>query len=684
MKISLNWLKDYIVLDEKPETVAHDLAMLGLPVETLERVAEDWVVDVDVTANRPDCLNHVGMARELSARYGEPLRKPLAGAGSLGQTGDAPVPITIEDPDLCARYCGLAILGVRVAPSPVWLQGRLTAIGQRPINNVVDVTNYVLMELGHPLHAFDLRKLKGGEVRVRRARPGETIVTLDGVRRELAQDMLLIADAADPVGVAGVMGGESSEVDDNTVDIFLESAWFEPASIRKTARAMGLSTEASYRFERGADPAVLPEALIRAARLIMYLAGGKPASAMTDVCPRPFEPQRITLRRQRLHLLGGVPVEDSFVQRLLGDLGFGVEAEATGWTLTAPSHRPDITQETDVIEEVVRFYGYDRIPSVLPPVEGNPVERKNIREREAVRLRLKSAGYQEITTSSFVPPEKDARFDVFRVGEAVALDNPGDDAEGSLRTNLTYRMLATLKLNLNNFNKTVNLFEIASVYARTGEGCQENLRLSLGAFGTGRTPHWTAPEGAPYSFFHLKGAVESLLELLGVTAARFEAPGDGEIPFLQPGNGALLRVQGAVAGFLGRLDDRTAAEWKFHQNVFIAEVDLGRLFAAAQTDFVFRPVPRFPPVGRDMSFTVDRTVPFSKIKTVAESLNIAELSRFEVVEIYRGKEIPPERQAMMVRLVFQKPDGTLTDAEADGLRERISEKLRKTVGAVMR
>lgn len=684
MKISMNWLKDLVCFDETPEMLARDLSMLGLPVDAVEPLGDDRIFDIDITANRPDGLSHLGIARDIAARYGEPLRPPQAEVEGIPEQPRVSVDIRIDAPDLCARYCGMVIRGLRVGPSPVWLRDRLEAVGQRSINNVVDITNFVLLEMGHPLHAFDHGKLGEGRIVVRRARDGETLTTLDGQKRKLTPDMLVIADASVPVAVAGVMGGADSEVDDRTRDILLESAWFEPSSVRRTARALGLGTEASYRFERGADPEVPPRALLRAAWLMLRLAGGEPVSPLLDVHPRPAVPRTIALRRRRMVSLIGAPVEDAFVEDILPRLGFRVDRNGSGWSVIAPSHRPDVALEVDVIEEVARFYGYDRVRPALPGTEGNPVERRFVRDRDMLRTLLVAGGYQEITSSSFVDPRKDEVFDLFRTGEALLLDNPGDEAEPALRTNLTYRLLNALKFNENNFNRDVRLFETADAYALTADGPRESLRLSIGAFGHALPPHWTTPAGVPYGFFHLKGTVETLLEGLNVADARIVSMEEGRGDFLQAGSRAFLQVRGKTVGFLGRLDERVATAWKFRQPVFVAEILLEPLFESVEGKFAFTPVPRFPPVSRDISFTVDNAVPFSKIKAVAESLKAGELSRMEAVEIYRGKEIPAGRYAMTVRVVFQRCDGTFTDAEADALRNQLTDALKRSAGIEVR
>ena len=669
MKISLNWLKDFIVLDEPPARVAADLSRLGLPVDGCEPSGADTVLDIDVTANRPDCLNHFGIARELAVLYGAPLRRP-ADENYRPKLKGLPAPsIEIVDPALCHRYASVIMSGIRVGPSPGWMQERLLALGQRPINNVVDITNYVLLELGHPLHAFDLDKLKGECIVVRQARAGEKLVTLDGKERTLQPPMLVIADAADAVGLAGVMGGQNSEVDGSTSRILLESAWFLPASIRRTARELGLGTEASYRFERGADPEIPPVALWRTARLILELASGDGVSPVLDVHPAPWEAPRVHLRRRRVAELLGVALADGFTVRLVEQLGCRIDdVTPEGWQVRTPSHRPDLALEVDLIEELARFHGYDRIPPTLPRTEGRPVARLYHREKEQSRIYFKEAGFQEILTASFADRTREAAFDYFPAGEAVRLDNALAMEAPFLRQTLTGGMLAALKWNENNFHEEARFFEVASVYGRGPEGFEEPLRVALGAFGSFLPAHWSA-EAVPLGFFHLKGLLEGYLDRLGVAAREFAA----ETPaFLQPGMAAVLRVDGEAAGFVGQLNELVAREWKFKHRVFIAELRLEPLAGRAEHRFVFQPLPRFPGLSRDISFTVDNGVPFSKIKLVLEALQISELKHVEVLDLYRGKDVPAGLKALTLRLVWQHPERTLTDAEADRLRETVA------------
>jgi phenylalanyl-tRNA synthetase beta chain len=422
MKISLNWLKEFVDVPVEPRQLRQDLTMLGLNVESCVQAGEDWVLDVEVTTNRPDCLSHYGVAREAATFYRQPLKRLEFPAKESAEPASSEIAIEIADPDLCWRYCGRVVRNVEVKPSPEWLQKRLDAVGQRPINNVADVTNYVLMELGHPLHAFDLSRLRQRKIIVRRAKAGEHLKTLDDVDRTLAAEHLVIADAQRAVALAGVMGGEESEIGASTRAVLLESAWFEPTSIRRTSKAHAMHTEASHRFERGADIQMAPVALDRTATLIAELAGGEILRGMVDVYPRQELREDLVLRRSTLLRVLGAEISWEEVERILRGLGFETERQGTeGWRVTPPSFRLDVAREVDLVEEVARHYGYDKLPMRLrtaPP----RVEKDLVREKElAASARLVALGYREIIPSSMVDPVENARF---TDRPPVALANP--------------------------------------------------------------------------------------------------------------------------------------------------------------------------------------------------------------------------------------------------------------------
>ncbi|MBN2433503.1 MAG: phenylalanine--tRNA ligase subunit beta [Acidobacteria bacterium] len=670
MKISLNWLKDFIMLDESSVDLAHDLSMLGLAVDTVATVGPDEILELDITANRPDCLNHLGVARELSVAYGVPLRRPGVPTAPLPEVAAVPVEISIAGEDLCFRYCGLVIDGVRLQPSPQWLQERLEAVGQRPINNIVDITNYVLQELGHPLHAFDFRRLKQGRIIVRRARRGEKIETLDRQVRILTEEMLVIADAEDAVALAGVMGGAHSEVDEGSTSILLESAWFLPTSVRKTARQLGMNTEASYHFERGADLEMPPYALLRAATLMTELAGGEIVSPLIDVYPRRHQPPEITLRANQLRRLIGIDAIPDFVEKTLQRLEFQVVGYDDGaWRVRPPSFRVDVSLEADLIEEIARFQGYDRLPSTLPAFAAAPVTARLTRQRDRLRMYMRESGFQEILTNSFVSTRRDAEFSMDNRGANIPVDNPLAEEEPFFRANLLGGMVETLKFNENNFNQNVRLFEIGAAYRLEDEKINERHRLAVGAYGEYIVHKWMA-RNQPVDYFYLKGVIQGLLERLGVSGFTL-APGD-DIAFLQPGHAAVFSVDGHVRGVFGLLNQKISRDWKFRQDILLGEVELNSFLSLPEPAFAFRHLSRFPQVTRDLSFTVDNKVSFGTIKRGLFGLKIPEIVDVKLLDLYKGEDVPQGRRALTVRLVFQDPQRTLTDREADTLRDRVT------------
>ena len=407
MKLSVNWLKEFVKIDRSPRELNRDLTMIGLNTEGLAQVGDDWVLDVEVTTNRPDCLSHYGAARELATHYREALKKIEVVVKESGGPAQGAASIEISDPDLCARYCGRVVQNVKVGPSPGWLAKRLEAVGQRPINNVADVTNYVLMELGHPLHAFDLSRLSQHKIIVRRAKPGEPLRTLDGVDRTLTRDNLVIADGTHAVALAGVMGGEESEIAASTRAVLLESAWFEPVSIRRTSKSQGMHTEASHRFERGADIRMAPLALDRAAALIQEIAGGEILEGMIDVYPQPRGPLELSLSRSEITRILGADVPGDEVERILRGLEFQVKrADGESWRVIVPSFRVDVSREVDLVEEVARHVGYDRLPARVRPAPPR-VERDANREKVMTASSLLvGLGFHEIITSSMVDPSR--------------------------------------------------------------------------------------------------------------------------------------------------------------------------------------------------------------------------------------------------------------------------------------
>ncbi|HET7101561.1 MAG TPA: phenylalanine--tRNA ligase subunit beta, partial [Terriglobia bacterium] len=520
MKVSLNWLKEFVDVPADARRLKADLTSVGLNVESFHPVGDDVVFEVEVTTNRPDCLSHYGVAREVAALYRKHLAPLEFVCKESSAAASAETSIEILHPELCARYCGRVIQGVEVKPSPEWLVRRLEAIGQRSINNVADITNYVLMELGHPLHAFDLTRLKGRRIIVRSARPGEQIRTLDGVNRTLAASDLVIADSTRPVALAGVMGGEESGISGDTRSILLESAWFDPASIRRTSKSQGLHTEASHRFERGADIEMAPVALDRAAILIARLAGGAVLRGVLDVYPSPKHRTFIELRRNEIQRILGAEVPWEEIERVLRTLGFKVERRGTaGWRVTPPLSRLDVDREVDLIEEVARHYGYNHLPSRVRPAPVRLAAGETRSKELRISDTLVALGYREIIPSAMVDPAETAKF---TDRPPVVLENPLSQDAAAMRSSAVPSMIHTLKWNLDRYRTDLRLYEMGRVYsARTGPLPDERRVLVLGASGN-REPATLHSQETEFNFFDLKGHVEELLGCLDLPGLKFE------------------------------------------------------------------------------------------------------------------------------------------------------------------
>src|SRR6516225_1457611 len=467
MKISYNWLNEFVDVPEGPQELGARFINIGLAVDALESVNGDSIFELDVATNRPDCLSHFGVAREVTVVYDAKLKPPSFDLQEDDKRAEDVFSISIADVDLCSRYCGRYIAGVKIGPSPEWLARRLESIGVRSINNVADVTNYVMFELGQPLHSFDADHLTGRQIIVRRAAFDEKITTLDGVDRQLNPSMLVIADAARAVAVAGVMGGAETEISPGTTNVLLESAHFDPLSIRKTSRALGLLSEASYRFERGANAEMARYACDRAAAMIQALAGGTIYRDVIDVYPRKWKSVTTKLRSKRIAAFLGAPVEHAIVDRIFEKLDFRVQHASDGWSVEVPSHRPDITREEDLLEEIARHHGFDKFPTTLPKWEGFGSGLPGEFRERLLRDRLAAAGYSETIPMAFSDEATERRFRP--ATRPVVLLNPMAEDEAILRASLVPSMLRTIQWNVNRGIRDLQLFEIGKTYSKEGE-----------------------------------------------------------------------------------------------------------------------------------------------------------------------------------------------------------------------
>ena len=689
MKLVLSWMREFAAVppDVAAGAVASRLASCGFEVAEIAERPEP-AIDFEITANRPDCLSVVGLAREAAVAFGTKIRSS-ASSGSSGSPvlADSAANVRLEDPELCPRYAA-QVARVRIGPSPAWLADRLHAAGVRPINNVVDVTNYVMIERGHPMHAFDFDRLAGRRIVVRRARKGEKLVTLDAVERALDEEMLVIADAERAVAVAGVMGGADTEVSADTTTVLFESAWFLPRSVRITSRRLGLKTEASARFERGADLEAPVAAMTRAIELLEQIGAGEPLGAIVDEYASSPERPAVTLRASRIaHLLGGA-VPDGDVERILTGLGFVLQRSnssnpsAVSWSVTVPTWRVDVQREVDLIEEVGRHYGYDRLPTTFPPLEQvqEPPDPRVARDRLARRVMM-SAGFNEAVTFTFI--ERKAAEPFAGDGAIVPIANPLSEKFTVLRPSLLPGLLDVIAHNRRHGRADVRMFESGACFT-SKDG--ERRRVALAWIGHAAEEHW-GQATRMVDFFDASGVCEELCLAFGLNPIAEPAA----IPCLVPGRSAriLAGPGGPAVGVVGQLlpavvDARDMPGSADGNDVYVGELDLDVLDSAAPARTRLEPLPRFPSVVRDLSIVVDERLPAADVRGTIRSAAPATLVAVREFDRYNGKGIPEGRVSLSLHLTFRAPGRTLTDAEVDAAMSAIVSALAERHGATRR
>ena len=651
-------------------------APVGVP---LADYLGDAVLDLEVTPNRPDCLCVLGVAREAAALTGQQVRVPPTDYIEAGPEIAGLVRVEIADPDLCRRYCASLVEGIRIGPSPAWMQQRLTACGMRPINNIVDITNYVMMEFGQPLHAFDFQKLGGARIVVRRARSGEKLTSLDGVDRELRPDMLVIADQSEPVAIAGVMGGADSEVTEATTTVLLESANFNQVSIRRTSSGLKLRSEASMRFERGLAPELTVPALRRATQLVLQIAGGTAAAGFADAYPEPSQPRVIRLRTASVRQLLGLDVGQEQIIKVLTSLAFDCAAAGPAETaVTIPYWRLDVREPADLAEEVARMMGYDTIPttalsSELPRQQADA----GLAFREQMRDLMVAAGLQEIITYSLTSQEKLAR--AASAEDAIRVANPLSAELEYLRTSLRPGLLSTLAANQKYEDGSIRLFEIGRVFLGRGKDLPDEREVLAGVISGPRgAASWLGEKGQS-DFFDAKGMVEAVLSRLGIEAG-YEAGGEEK---LLPGRAARVVVGPTVVGLIGELHPGVAESFDLlPQPVAIFELDIARLLSCAGRQRGFRPLSRFPRSVRDIAVLVDVQVPAGKMLDIIRE--VALVSRVSLFDLYSGKQVPPGKKSVAFRIAYQSDSRTLTEQELEAAENQILSRLARETGAARR
>ena len=719
MKISPTWIRDFINPPVDDRKMAEDLTATGTAIEGFYQPQQansgpgsgdgnELVYEAEVTTNRVDAMNHYGIAREVSAIYDldlKPIAPKLLGASTpatakaAGAGGSAqPVSdfkIEIEDAQGCARYTARIVRNVKVGPSPEHIVHRLELIDQRSISNVADATNYVLNELGQPTHAFDLDKLQGGKIVVRRAREGEVLKTLDGVERKLNTHDLVIADAFRAVALAGIMGGFDTMITEQTRNVLIESAWFDPAAIRHTSRRLGMHTDASHRFERGADFGNTPLACARVAELVQQTAGGcasieSPSAAHPvveaeiDALARRVERPQLHLRQREVQRILGVDIPGNEIARILSRLGFQVttpgnlavdslpqpaKAVPAGaeFVVEVPTWRLDVDREIDLIEEVGRIYGYLKLPNTLPAFAGAVIPLPNAEKQATLRQRLLALGYNESISSTFISAEE---VRAYSAGQPVRLENPLSEEAACMRSSLVPGMVNQIAYNLNRGNTDVKLFEAGDIFEMVGERVDEKRSIAFVATGAVGGSLHGKPEA--YTFYDMKGDLEALLSQFEHGTLYF----DQHTPaYLHPGGSARAVMDGTMVARFGQVHPDLATARKLRQPVYVAEILVERLFQRELRQPNYRPVPRFPAVDRDFSFLFDAAVVFERIQQAVEAAGIPELREFRPVEILRGEQsstnVPSNKYAILLRARFQSAERTLRDDEVAGWAQQI-------------
>jgi phenylalanyl-tRNA synthetase beta chain len=695
VKFSLGWLADFVDVSAAGgiEDVRRHLEQAGFPVEGVERSGEDRILDVEITPNRPDAMNHRGLAREIGAIAGVPARAPEAAPvpEAVGPAAAELASVEIAVPALCRRFGARVIEGIRPGEAGQAVRSRLAALGAKSIGAAVDATNYALWDLGQPLHAFDLDRLAGRKIVVRKAHRGEKLVTLDGIERALLPSDIVVADAERAVSLAGIMGGLDTAVQPDTRNVLLEAAWWDPASIRKTSRRLGMHTDASHRFERGADPEAIPEALDLAARLILESAGGRLASGWIDARGKPFRRRRVPLRLSRLRLLGGDESLDlDFAAEALRRLGFGVEKKGKRLAVTVPSFRRDVAIEDDLVEEVLRVHGYDKLPTRLPPATGAGRQLEPFREMEERMADLGVAsGLSETVSYPFLDHASDeAGFTGWIAAsggsnEPLPLANPLDETRKDLRSSLLPGVLDALSRNVRHGARGAALFEVGRAFGRPGDPDRpesfEDRRIAFAVTGEMR-PHWSAAASSrDADFYDAKGIFETLVapwtRREDLQWAPFEDSG------FEPGAAAVVRTGGGeVLGVVGRIAARERDRRRLPDGVFAGEV-LVEALPRETPRARFEPFSTYPAIEADMSLSHRSDLTWEGIERIVEELGLAHLERLEIADRYTGPELGEGRVKTTLRLTFRSPERTLEQEEVNRERDRLAAALESGLGA---
>lgn len=667
MKVAWRWLQEYVRIDMTPEELAKFLTMSGFAVESIQPAGDDVCIDIDVTSNRADVLCIIGLAREIAVLTGAPLKMPSTTVKPDRKSGESPLSLVVRDQRLCPRYIGRVLTNVKIAPSPSWLKARLESVAIRPVNNVVDITNFVLMECGQPLHAFDRTLLREGAIVVRRAQEGEKIVAIDGKTYQLTPDMLVIADAVRPVAVAGIMGGKESEINERTTTIVLESAFFDPANIRTTSKQLSLASDSSYRFERGVSWEGVAWASARAARLIGEIAGGRISGEAVEDGASPPKPVTTSMRISRASKVLGIELKGTDVVKMMRKAGFAPRGKGDRWNLTVPEWRRDIRTEIDVVEEIARWRGYDNIPSdcALPmvPVLLNRVDRIE----RMVKEMLLSLGYSEAMTSSFAEEQEVRNCSLWSGEPMLELRSPDGRIDKRLRGSLLPCLYHIVRINEGYQEDIGDLFEIASVYYRSDGRPTEKKCLGV-----------VSREG----FSGAKGAVEELLALLGLSGGATFIPRD--VVGFRPGASVAVAIGDTTVGFLGEVSDDVKIFYDIRGTIAAAEIDMEAVESLAAIDRKFHMFSRFPPMRRDVALVVDEKVVWAEIEACVREVSPDFLREIAFFDLYRGEKIAAGKKSVAFSLTFRSSERTLAKVEVDEAMKAVVAALKDKLGGTLR
>jgi phenylalanyl-tRNA synthetase beta chain len=685
MKLSSQWIRDFVDVRVNDRSLAENLTSIGIAAEGISGEGANTVFEMEIGTNRPDAMNHYGVAREAAAFYGIEL-KPMTSAAKATDNHDGgeaalkrsatqkynstDFEIDIDDAGGCARYTAQIVRGVKIKASQERIASRLALVDQRSINNAADASNYTLWEMGHPTHAFDLDLLEGGKIIVRKARAGETLKTLDGFDRKLSPEDLIIADAKKPVALAGVMGGFDTMITEKTKNILIESAWFDPVAVRRTAKRHGLHTDASHRFERGADYGATTLACSLVAERIIESGGGELEGSHIDAVARELVQAPVVLRTGQVQRILGAKLETNEIVSILKRLGFELVPEPGSepqFSVHIPTWRLDIGREIDILEEIARLHGYDKFPNTLPGFAGAVVEDPQAIKESRLRSSLLALGYNEALSLTFLSHE-DA--EAFSSTPVIELANPLSAEASLMRSSLLPGMLEMLAYNLNRGTENVRLFEIGDAYEAAGAGTVERRRIAVGA--TAAALRHDLPQGeildkskgerALDVFRAFKGDVESLLSLFAHESLALDAQ---TADYYQPGRSARVLLDGEPIAQFGALDPQLAAQRKIRQEVFIAEMDAERLLGLSLREIRYQPLPKFPGVERDFSFIFADEITFNRIEEAVSGLGLENLRSFIPVEIFRGGAVESGRYSILLRAKFQSFERTLREDEVN-------------------